>query len=57
VTLDGGRMMVTTISPLIINAADFDLAQGVLELAKIAELPVISEAVPVTLSLVFDSAK
>ncbi len=57
VTLDGGRMMVTTISPLIINAADFDLAQGVLELTKIAELPVISEAVPVTLSLVFDSAK
>ena len=54
VKLEGGSMLVTTINPVIVNAADFDLAQGVLELTKIAELPVISAAVPVTLSFVFD---
>ncbi|MEN8180815.1 MAG: hypothetical protein ABFS39_19665 [Pseudomonadota bacterium] len=48
------KFTVISISPVIVNAADFDLAQGVMELTKIAELPVISAAVPVTLSFVFD---
>ncbi len=56
VKLRGGSLMVTTLHPIIVNAADFDLAKGVDELRKIADLPSISNAVPVSLSLVFDTA-
>ena len=54
VKLQGGSLLVPSINPVIVNAADFELAQGVLELTKVAELPAISAAVPVTLSFVFN---
>ena len=54
VKLEGGRLMVNTMHPIIVNAGDFALAKGVEELRKIADLPAISRAVPVSLSLVFD---
>jgi polyisoprenoid-binding protein YceI len=54
--LRGGSLMVSTIYPIIVNAGDFELAKGVEELRKIADLPAISTAVPVSLLLVFDIA-
>lgn len=44
---------VTTLAPLIINAADFDLDAGVAALQAVAGLNSISTAVPVTARLVF----
>ncbi|WP_308873603.1 hypothetical protein [Thiothrix subterranea] len=46
-------MQVTTVAPIVLNAADFDLAAGVTALREIAELPSISNAVPVTFFLNF----
>ena len=54
VKLQGEGLMVMTINPIIINAADFGLAEGVLELTNIAKLAAISAAVPVTLNLIFE---
>ncbi len=56
VKLQGGSLMVSTIHPIIVNAGDFELTKGVEELRKIANLPAISTAVPVSLVLVFDPA-
>jgi polyisoprenoid-binding protein YceI len=56
VKLRGGSIMVSTINPIVVNAGDFELAQGVEELRKLAGLPAISNAVPVSLILVFDTA-
>jgi hypothetical protein len=39
-----------------VNAGDFELTKGVEELRKLADLPAISTAVPVSLVLVFDNA-
>ncbi len=56
VKLKIGSMLVSSINPVIVNAADFDLAQGVLDLTKIAELSAINTAIPVMLSFVFNPA-
>lgn len=56
VKLESGSLMVSTVHPIIVNADDFELTKGVEELRKIADLPAISTAVPVSLVLVFDSA-
>ena len=56
VKLRGGSLMVSTIHPIIVNAGDFELTKGVEELRKLADLPAISTAVPVSLTLVFDAA-
>jgi len=56
VKLQGGSLMVSTIHPIIVNAGDFELVKGVEELRKLANLPAISTAVPVSLLLVFDIA-
>ncbi|WOH36894.1 YceI family protein [Thalassotalea fonticola] len=47
------KLMVTSIKPVIINAKDFGLEEGVKELQKIASLPSISNAVPVNFVLTF----
>lgn len=53
VKLTGESLLVSSISPIIINASDFNLSKGVEALRKVAHLPVISTAVPVTFNLVF----
>ncbi len=49
----GNTVQVTTVAPIVLNAADFDLAAGVTALREIAALPSISNAVPVTFFLSF----
>ena len=51
--LAGDRLLVTTREPLIINATDFDLVNGIEQLRELAGLPSIDIAVPVTATLVF----
>ena len=48
------RVLVETASPLLLHAGDFDLSAGIEQLTQVAGLPVISPAVPVTVSLVFE---
>lgn len=57
VKLQGDGFMVTTVAPVIIDAADFALVKGIEALKSSVGLPSISTAVPVTLSLVFDKSK
>ena len=45
--LDDQRFQVVTLAPLVLNAADFGLTDGVEALRKIAGLPAISLSVPV----------
>ena len=47
------RLRVFSATPILINAADFDLTAGVAALQKIAGLQAISTAIPVTLQLQF----
>lgn len=53
VKLSDSSVLVYSVHPVIINASDFGLANGVEALREIAKLPVISAAIPVTFSLVF----
>ncbi|MFY8351505.1 YceI family protein [Pseudoalteromonas sp. SSM20] len=46
-------LLVTAMSPIIINASDFNLDAGVAALQKVAGLPNIARAVPVTFVLHF----
>ena len=48
-----GRLRVFSARPLLVNAGDFGLEAGVAALQKIAGLQSISNAVPVTLHLLF----
>ena len=54
VKLDDDSLLVYSVNPVIINAADFGLNKGIEALRSIANLPVISSAVPVTFNLVFN---
>ena len=54
--LTGGAIAVDSRQPVIVNAADFGLEQGVEALRKVVELPSIAKAVPVTFDLVFRPA-
>jgi len=47
------QVMITSIKPVIINAEDYKLSEGVEMLRSVAKLSSISMAVPVTFSLVF----
>ncbi|MEM9168687.1 MAG: YceI family protein [Pseudomonadota bacterium] len=47
------RVLVETAAPVVVNAGDFALTDGVAALMEIAALPSISPAVPTTASLVF----
>ena len=53
VKLSDGSVRVNSVHPLIVNAGDFGLADGIEALRKVANLPSISTAVPVTFNLVF----
>lgn len=53
VKLADNMFQVTSLKPVIVNAGDFGLAEGVEALRKVAGLPSISLAVPVTFNLVF----
>jgi polyisoprenoid-binding protein YceI len=54
---DGGSLRVLSTQPVLINAADFGLDGGVAALREIAGLQTISNAVPVTLQLLFVQAR
>ena len=51
---DSGRLLVASRRPVIVNASDFALADGVEKLREIAGLPSISHAVPVSFVLTFE---
>lgn len=51
--LNHEQWMVTTIQPIVIKAADFNLLEGINQLRDIAGLPSITTAIPVTAQLVF----
>lgn len=53
VKLADNKFQVTSLKPVIINAADYSLVEGVEALRKVAGLPSIALAVPVTFNLVF----
>jgi hypothetical protein len=53
VKLNDSEILVSSISPLILRAEDFNLSNGVDALRDIAKLTSISTAVPVTFNLVF----
>lgn len=48
------RVQVASARPVIIQAENFNLVQGIIKLAEIAGLPSISHAVPVNFLLTFD---
>ncbi|WP_189378788.1 YceI family protein [Thalassotalea profundi] len=50
---DEATLIASTVAPIIVNAADFKLLEGIEALRKIAGLPSIASAVPVTAKLVF----
>jgi len=51
--LDDRRFQVVTLEPLVLNAADFDLAPGLEQLRNLAGLSAISLSVPVGAVLIF----
>ncbi|WP_075171679.1 YceI family protein [Neptunomonas phycophila] len=51
--LANDQLLVTSLSPVIIDAKTFDLGEGVEKLQTLAGLPSISSVVPVTFNLVF----
>lgn len=53
VKLADGSIRVSSVHPVIITAQDFGLSEGVEALRVVANLPVISTAVPVTFNMVF----
>jgi len=53
VKLAKNRILATSIKPIIVNADQYNLLEGVEKLREVAKLPSISSAVPVTFSLVF----
>lgn len=52
--LSAERILVASQKPLIVNAPQVNLAEGVERLREVAGLPTISPAVPVTFVLAFD---
>ncbi|MEZ0138560.1 MAG: YceI family protein [Candidatus Reddybacter sp.] len=56
VKLSDGSIRVSSVHPFIIAAQDFALSAGVEALRVVANLPVISTAVPVTFSAVFTAS-
>lgn len=50
------RVLVETVEPIVVDAAAFGLLPGLAELQKIANLPSITPAAPVTASLLFVGA-
>ena len=55
--LDDDKLLVTSSRPVIVNAPQLDLGEGVEKLREIAGLPSISPAVPVTFSFIFTTTQ
>jgi hypothetical protein len=53
--LNGNKLLVSTIKPVIVNAGDFALIKGIEKLQELAKLPSISTAVPVSASFIFEN--
>lgn len=51
--LNRKQILVSSVEPIVLNAADFGLSEGVAALKKLAGLPSIAEAVPVNINLLF----
>ncbi|AQQ67421.1 polyisoprenoid-binding protein [Microbulbifer agarilyticus] len=51
--LEGGKLLVTTSTPIIVNAGNYKLLEGIEKLREVAGLDSISPIVPVTAKLVF----
>ena len=51
--LTNDRVLVASLEPVVLDAKDFKLVEGIEQLREMANLPNISLAVPVTFSLVF----
>lgn len=52
-----GDITVSSLSPLIINAADFSVTEGIATLQKLAGLSAIATAVPISYSLTLEKAQ
>jgi len=52
--LVGAKLSVVSLKPVVLNAADFSLLDGIDKLMALAKLPSISQAVPVTFYLTFN---
>ena len=52
-----GRVVVSTLQPIVLNSSALGLADGVEKLRELAGLPNISQSVPVSLVLTFDTGK
>lgn len=50
---ENGTLTVASFSPIIINSEDFKVTEGIMQLQKLAGLPSIATAVPVTFALTF----
>jgi len=53
VKLAKNRILAVSVNPIIVNADQYNLLEGVEKLREVANLPSISTAVPVTFSLIF----
>jgi polyisoprenoid-binding protein YceI len=53
VPMDGDRVSITTVAPIIVQASSLALESGIEALREIAGLPSIGYSVPVTFSLTF----
>ena len=47
--------MVQNVSPIVINAQDYALVEGIETLRGLANLPVISYSVPVNFTLIYNA--
>ena len=54
IKLSKDKILVTPVTPIMINANQFDLTAGILKLQEIAGLPSISASIPVSFQLVFE---
>ncbi len=50
---ESNRLLVTSMSPVLVDAADFGFGEGIMELTKLAGLMYIPTTVPVSFNLVF----
>ena len=53
IKLDGNRVQVQTLKPIILNASSLSVVEGIEKLRNVAGLPSISHSVPVTFNLIF----
>ena len=51
--LNNGKLLVTSLMPVIINASDYSLEDGVEKLRDVAKLASIDTAIPVSFNLIF----